>query len=120
MDPIRVHGMVGPRRLTATTSSGTASATSCPPWGWSSSLGVSGSGKSTFARSHFKPTEIVSSDFCRGLATVDRFFDSLAWGGSMYGWRFFDEPQLTEDWPRDPSLCQSPQESQHGAPKWRK
>jgi polynucleotide kinase-phosphatase len=30
-------------------------------------VGVSGSGKSTFAREHFKPTEVVSSDFCRGL-----------------------------------------------------
>ena len=34
-------------------------------------VGVSGSGKSTFARSHFKPTEIVSSDFCRGLVADD-------------------------------------------------
>jgi polynucleotide kinase-phosphatase len=30
-------------------------------------VGVSGSGKSTFGRAHFKPTEVVSSDFCRGL-----------------------------------------------------
>src|SRR4029078_12824539 len=30
-------------------------------------IGVTGSGKSTFARTHFKPTEVVSSDFCRGL-----------------------------------------------------
>ena len=29
-------------------------------------IGVSGSGKSTFARTHFLPTEVVSSDFCRG------------------------------------------------------
>ena len=34
-------------------------------------VGVSGSGKSTFARSHFKPTEVVSSDFCRGLVADD-------------------------------------------------
>lgn len=34
-------------------------------------VGVSGSGKSTFARAHFKPTEIVSSDFCRGLVADD-------------------------------------------------
>jgi protein phosphatase len=30
-------------------------------------VGASGSGKSTFARKHFLPTEIVSSDFCRGV-----------------------------------------------------
>src|SRR5712664_3930689 len=34
-------------------------------------IGVSGSGKSTFARRHFKPTEILSSDFCRGLVSDD-------------------------------------------------
>ncbi len=34
-------------------------------------IGASGAGKSTFARTHFKPTEIVSSDFCRGLVSDD-------------------------------------------------
>ena len=34
-------------------------------------IGVSGSGKSTFARAHFKPTEVISSDFCRGLVADD-------------------------------------------------
>ena len=34
-------------------------------------VGTSGSGKSTFARRHFKPTEILSSDFCRGLVADD-------------------------------------------------
>ena len=34
-------------------------------------VGASGSGKSTFARRHFKPTEIVSSDTCRGLISDD-------------------------------------------------
>ena len=34
-------------------------------------IGASGSGKSTFARRHFKPTEVVSSDFCRGLVSDD-------------------------------------------------
>jgi len=34
-------------------------------------IGTSGSGKSTFARKHFKPTEILSSDFCRGLVSDD-------------------------------------------------
>src|SRR6476659_526968 len=34
-------------------------------------VGASGSGKSTFARKHFKPTEVLSSDFCRGLVSDD-------------------------------------------------
>ncbi|WP_406441675.1 polynucleotide kinase-phosphatase [Streptomyces sp. NBC_00631] len=34
-------------------------------------VGASGSGKSTFARRHFKPTEVISSDFCRGLVSDD-------------------------------------------------
>ena len=34
-------------------------------------VGASGSGKSTFARTHFKPTEVLSSDFCRGLVADD-------------------------------------------------
>jgi protein phosphatase len=45
-------------------------------------IGPSGSGKSTFARKHFLPTEVLSSDYCRGLvsdnendqaATIDAF-----------------------------------------------
>lgn len=34
-------------------------------------IGASGSGKSTFAREHFKSTEVLSSDFCRGLVSDD-------------------------------------------------
>lgn len=34
-------------------------------------VGPSGSGKSTFARQYFKPTEVLSSDFCRGLVSDD-------------------------------------------------
>ncbi|MFJ7174879.1 polynucleotide kinase-phosphatase [Streptomyces massasporeus] len=34
-------------------------------------VGATGSGKSTFARRHFKPTEVISSDFCRGLVSDD-------------------------------------------------
>src|SRR4051794_35840012 len=34
-------------------------------------MGASGSGKSTFARTHFKATEIVSSDVCRGIVSDD-------------------------------------------------
>jgi protein phosphatase len=32
-------------------------------------VGPSGSGKSSFARKHFLPTEVLSSDFCRGLVS---------------------------------------------------
>ncbi len=34
-------------------------------------VGASGSGKSTFARKHFLPTEVVSSDACRGIVADD-------------------------------------------------
>ncbi|MGA2500875.1 MAG: polynucleotide kinase-phosphatase, partial [Tepidisphaeraceae bacterium] len=34
-------------------------------------IGPSGCGKSTFARKRFKPTEVISSDFCRGLVSDD-------------------------------------------------
>src|SRR6201993_3280030 len=32
-------------------------------------VGPSGCGKSTFAQLHFKPTEVLSSDYCRGLVS---------------------------------------------------
>jgi protein phosphatase len=32
-------------------------------------IGPSGSGKSTFARRHFLPSEVLSSDYCRGLVS---------------------------------------------------
>jgi len=35
-------------------------------------VGVSGSGKSSFAAQHFLPTEVLSSDFCRGLVSDDQ------------------------------------------------
>lgn len=35
-------------------------------------VGVSGSGKSSFAARHFKPTEILSSDQCRALVSDDQ------------------------------------------------
>lgn len=34
-------------------------------------IGTSGSGKSTFARRHFRATEVISSDYCRGLVDDD-------------------------------------------------
>src|SRR4051794_26583019 len=35
-------------------------------------IGASGSGKSSFARAHFQATEVLSSDFCRGLVADDQ------------------------------------------------
>lgn len=34
-------------------------------------VGPSGAGKSSFGRKHFLPTEVISSDFCRGLVADD-------------------------------------------------
>ncbi len=34
-------------------------------------VGASGSGKSTFARKHFRPTQVLSSDYFRGLVADD-------------------------------------------------
>ncbi len=34
-------------------------------------VGVSGSGKSSFAARHFRATEVLSSDACRGLVSDD-------------------------------------------------
>lgn len=41
-------------------------------------IGASGSGKSTFARMFFKPTEVVSSDWCRGLLSDDENDQSVS------------------------------------------
>ena len=45
-------------------------------------MGSSGAGKSTFARRLFKPTEIVSSDVCRGLV-ADEENDQSASGDAF-------------------------------------
>ena len=34
-------------------------------------IGASGSGKSMLARKHFKPTEVLSSDYCRAVVADD-------------------------------------------------
>src|SRR6195952_5352197 len=44
--------------------------------------GPSGSGKSSFARVHFLPTELVSSDFCRALVS-DNENDQSATGDAF-------------------------------------
>lgn len=41
-------------------------------------IGASGSGKSTFARAHFRSSEILSSDYCRGLVADDENDQSVS------------------------------------------
>jgi protein phosphatase len=41
-------------------------------------IGASGSGKSTFAAKHFAPTEVISSDHCRGLVADDETDQSVS------------------------------------------
>ena len=45
-------------------------------------VGASGSGKSSFGRKHFLPTEVISSDFCRGLV-ADNENDQSATGDAF-------------------------------------
>ena len=55
----------------ATANAATATQLAIPELSLVVLVGVTGSGKSTFARAHFKPTEVISSDFCRGLVADD-------------------------------------------------
>ena len=57
-------------------------------------IGPSGSGKSTFASKHFKPTEILSSDFCRGLVSDDET-DQTATKDAFEVLRFIAAKRLT-------------------------
>ena len=41
-------------------------------------VGASGSGKTVFGRTHFAPTEVISSDFCRGLVADDENDQSVS------------------------------------------
>lgn len=38
------------------------------------------------------------------IEAVDQFLDTLGTGDSLYGWHYFDDPELTDDWPSEPSL----------------
>ncbi|GAA0461103.1 polynucleotide kinase-phosphatase [Streptomyces sp. NPDC046215] len=55
----------------ATGTTGTARTLAVPDLSLVVLIGATGSGKSTFAARHFKPTEVLSSDFCRGLVSDD-------------------------------------------------
>ena len=41
-------------------------------------IGSTGSGKSTFAAKHFRPTEVISSDYCRALVSDDETDQSVS------------------------------------------
>ena len=56
-------------------------------------IGASGSGKSTFARAHFLPTEVVSSDQCRGMVADDEN-DQTATGAAFNLVHFIAEQRL--------------------------
>ncbi|HEX8339945.1 MAG TPA: polynucleotide kinase-phosphatase, partial [Tepidisphaeraceae bacterium] len=56
-------------------------------------MGCSGSGKSTFAHKHFLPTEVLSSDFCRGLVSNDEN-DQAATGDAFDVLRFVGAKRL--------------------------
>lgn len=57
-------------------------------------VGASGAGKSTFARRHFRPTEVVSSDACRGLVSDDEA-DQSASAAAFELLHFIAEKRLT-------------------------
>lgn len=56
-------------------------------------IGASGSGKSTFARKHFLPTEVISSDRCRGMVADDEN-DQTATGAAFDLVHFIAEQRL--------------------------
>ncbi|ALG06585.1 polynucleotide kinase-phosphatase [Kibdelosporangium phytohabitans] len=56
-------------------------------------VGASGSGKSTFAHKHFKPTQVLSSDFFRGLVADDEN-DQAASGPAFEALHFVAEKRM--------------------------
>ncbi|MBJ7472311.1 MAG: polynucleotide kinase-phosphatase [Solirubrobacteraceae bacterium] len=58
-------------------------------------IGASGSGKSSFARKHFLPTEVISSDACRGLVADDEN-DQSATNDAFAVLKFIAERRLAQ------------------------
>ncbi len=58
-------------------------------------IGASGSGKSSFAREHFLPTEVISSDACRGLVADDEN-DQSATADAFAVLKFIAERRLAQ------------------------
>jgi len=56
-------------------------------------IGASGSGKSSFGRAHFKPTEVISSDTCRGWVADDEN-DQTATGAAFEVLHYIAEKRL--------------------------
>ncbi len=62
---------LGPDDVARETEVGDSRALAIPDLALVVLIGASGSGKSTFARRHFLPTQVLSSDFFRGLVADD-------------------------------------------------
>lgn len=58
-------------------------------------VGVSGSGKSSFAARHFLPTEVISSDACRGMVADDEN-DQAATGDAFAVLQFIASKRLAQ------------------------
>ncbi len=70
-------------------------------------IGPSGAGKSTFTRTHFKPTEVLTSDVCRGLVSDDEnnqavTRDAFAVSPQSHALSFVAPPPRPSSLPRAP------------------
>ncbi len=59
-------------------------------------IGPSGSGKSTFARKHFLPTEVLSSDACRGMVCDDENDQTVT--NQAFWLAYFEHVAGSYDW----------------------
>jgi len=68
-----------------------------PDLHWCASSVPPGSGKSSFARKHFKTTEVLSPDYCRGLASDDENNQAA----TLTRFENFAFPSPKNDWRRE-------------------
>jgi protein phosphatase len=87
-------------------------------------VGMSGSGKSSFAARHFLPSEVISSDFCRGLVSDDEN-DQTATSAAFDVLHFIAAKRLEAGrlWLSMPRTCggrkRKPHRSPSGTTRWR-